>query len=389
MNGRVVHILEAMIGGTRRHLLDLLQGLPGWDQQAIISLGREPLQSQRFEGPAGRPIPVHIVSMQREIAPLSDARALMHIIELLRHIQPDIVHCHSAKAGILGRAAAVVAGVPTRIYTPHALPLFPCLPPFRRALYLALERLAGRWTTRLVAVSESEAQDARNARVVADDRIVVIPNGIQISAVAGRVTALSHPERSRDRRQARLALDLPPDRPMVLCVAHLRPQKAPGAWLHMATHVLSDAPGALFVWVGGGELERQFLGECQMLPAGSVRYVGSQDDPGPYYRAADIFALSSRWEGCPYALLEAMSWGLPCVATDVAGSRDAIRSGCNGILCPVDAPADMARAILSIMQAPSSLDLGMHAVETVREQYSMASFLEGHNRLYSELMGHV
>lgn len=376
---RVVHIAEAFTGGVARHILELLHNLKGWDQSAIISLQRD-ARSERsmaeLEDLRQAGIPVAISAMKRELSPGSDLVALFRIQSLLEETRPAIVHCHSAKAGFLGRAAAFRAGVPARIYSPHALPFHPFMPPARRYLFRTLERLAGRWTTQVVAVSPSEAEEIKEAGLVPRQRLRLIPNGVEI------------PERKYSQAEARRKLNIPTDRPIVLCVAHLRPQKAPIDWVNMAQAVSVRRPDAYFLWVGGGELHRPFSQACKArLKPGSYLHLGHQRDPGLAYQAADVFALSSLWEGMPYALLDAMAWGIPCAVTAAAGCRDAIADGQNGLLAAPGDPAGLAAQVTALLaDTRRAAAFGAAAQQTVRRDYTLESFLAGHDQLYEDAL---
>ena len=373
--GRILHVLEAFIGGTARHLVDLLTGLPDWEQAAVVSM-REPRLASRIQRLRDAGIRVDVAPMRRAPAPGEDWRALVYLIRLMREQRPDIVHCHSAKAGILGRAAAAAAGVPIRIYSPHALPFHPFIPVSQRLFYWTLEWLAARFTTAMVAVSPSEGRAIEAARLAPPARVFVVPNGVRL------------PVKTLDRLEARRALGIPLDRPVALCVALLRSQKAPLDWVTMAADVRRSRPDAFFAWVGDGDMERGFLAAAErVLAPGSFRYLGYRADASQAYAAADIFTLASLWEGCPYVLLDAMARGIPCAVTSVAGSQDIIHHGDNGLLSPPGRPSDLANSVLRLLNDVGfAAGIGRRGCETIETEYSLEQCLAGHRRMYSELL---
>lgn len=367
--------MEAFVGGTARHLVDLTCGLEGWDHSVIVSLRREPRMVQSLNRLRKAGVRVEVVPMSRQISPLADWWAFQKIVSLLREIRPDIVHCHSAKGGFLGRAAGHVAQIPVRLYTPHALPFHSGISPVQSLVYGALERLASRWTTGLIAVSPSEAEAVLDAKLIDPSRVRVIPNGVAI------------PTLPRDKAMARRYLNIPVDRPLVVCIAHLRPQKAPLDWLAMARRALQDRPDCLFAWIGDGPLEKELLREARTLGS-SFLYLGYQADPSWALQAADVFTLASLWEGCPYVLLDAMAWKIPCAVTAVAGCRDAIQNGVNGLLSPPGEPEKLARNVLQFLNNPvMAHEMGCRAYETVQQHFSFETFLVGHDRVYREMIG--
>ena len=372
--GRIVHILEAFTGGTRRHLTELLTGLPQWDQSAIVSTGRDkraPAAAGRLREAGHR---IDVIPMRRQAAPLADARALLRIIALLREQRPEIIHCHSAKAGILGRVAGVAAGVPIRIYSPHSLPFHSGMPAAEQAIYRTIERFGGFLSTAIVAVSPTEAREIRRARLITAGRLRMIPNGVVI------------PTGPREREESRRRLRLRKDGPLIVCVAHLRAQKAPLDWIRMAAAVRHGFPDAHFLWVGDGELKDQALAAASRSLGSAFHYIDYLADPGAAYQAADAFAMASLWEGFPYALLEAMSWGLPCAVTAVAGCQDIVQHGQNGLLSPPADPEALVGSVSRLLAAPDDARrMGENGQRLVARDYTLSQFLERYDRLYREL----
>ena len=379
--GRIVHVLEAFTGGTARHLDLLLRLIQGWDQSAIVSVGREARAIEGVERLRAAGSIIRVVPMRRGPSPVADMIALFRIFSILREIRPDIVHCHSAKAGFLGRAAARLAGVPASIYTPHALPFHERMSAPEALIYRTLERVTGRWTSRIVAVSATEFEQVERARLVSRDRITLIPNGVPLTD--------SIPESPATRLAARAALGIPAEKRVVVCVAHLRPQKAPLDWVRMAGQVFRQIPESFFVWAGDGEMEHEFLAALrQALPDGTYSYQGYLEHTRPVLEAADCLAMASLWEGCSYVLLDAMAMGLPCAVTAVAGCRDAIVDGQNGTISPPGDPASLASSVIRVLSNPSAArEMGQAARRTIQEQYNIEQFVEKHQRMYEEVVG--
>ena len=256
----------------------------------------------------------------------------------LRRVRADVVHAHLPLSGAVARLAGRAAGVPV-VYTEHNV-----VEP-----YHPLTRLASRATwalqDRVLAVSPDVARSARRhgGRRVP---VQVVTNGIDTDRF----------DRQRvDGGACRRALGVPPGALVVGAVAGFRRQKRLDVWLEAARRVRAEVPGAHFVLVGDGELRpdvERAVAEHGL--GGAVRLVGVQDDVRPYLAAMDVFMVSSEYEGLPLAPLEAMSMGVPVVATDVAGVRGVVRPGEVGALVPFGGgAAGLASAVVGLARDPA------------------------------------
>ncbi len=342
---RIAQVVEAFQGGCQRHVLGLLTGLDRqrFAQTAIVSWGREPGILEEIAEATGGAAEAVPWPVGRPLRLRSDWRAYRFLVRLFREHDFDIIHCHSAKAGFLGRIAArgLRAAV---LYTPHCLPFMMDAPGVVRALYRWLERYAGRFTDRLVAVSPSEAAIAAAARLVAHDRIVTIENGINPRAVATEVDA--------SRKREELGISTHPR--VVLSVGALRRQKGHRALVQAAAATANLLPEAVFLIAGEGELRSELEALARRLRVGSrVRFLGRRTDVAELLAIADVFVMSSLWEAGPYALLEAMAAGVPAVGTCIPGIVDWITEGRTGYLAEPGRPASLARALAAALSDPS------------------------------------
>src|SRR5215212_2063389 len=356
---RILHVVEATIGGVRAHVQVVATGL---DQRRFQSVVACPLLRENAHGDdqfvnnlTSVGIPIVPVAMRRSISPLVDMAALWRLIGVLQSQRFDIIHLHSSKAGFLGRLAARIAGGNAAVvYSPHALAFLGNQSLAKRQLYLALERLAGHLCDRIIAVSASERQIIAQAGLISPDRIVQIENGI---------LPISLPA-SFDRSAMRRALGQSGDAPLIGTVARLSNQKNPRLFLEAAVQVLRDQPAARFVWCGGGELRAAVSAYARELGIeAACCFLGHRNDAHQVLAALDYFWLTSDYEGLPLAPLEAMALHVPVIATDVVGTRDILASGA-GLLVPRgDAPA-LAQATIRLANAPeraAALGLAGHA----------------------------
>lgn len=278
---------------------------------------------------------------------------------LVRAVRPDLVHLHSAKAGLAGRLA-VRGRVPT-VFQPHAWS-FDAVGGATASGARAWERYAARWADRVLCVSDAERHAGEQAGVGA--RWAVVRNGVDLA----RFTPAA------DRGAVRAALpalsDAGPGTPLVVCVGRLCPQKGQDVLLRAWPAVAAAVPEARLVLVGDGPDRRRLLLDA---PPG-VLLAGAARDTVPWYRAADVVVLPSRWEGMALAPLEAMACGRPVVATHVSGAHEALHpADADGCVVPVDDAAALSAALLRLLADRTLLTAAsLRALARARERHDVA-----------------
>ncbi|MBI3493688.1 MAG: glycosyltransferase [Acidobacteria bacterium] len=262
--------------------------------------------------------------LQRPISPWADVRATVALYGAMREFRPHVLHTHMAKAGLLGRVAAVFFNVThpsTRVrlvhtYHGHVLDGYFSGPTTQ--VFIALERLLAKATDHLIAVSSRVRDDLLHRyHIGAPGRFTVVSLGLDLDQFA----AID----DRQRADARRALDIPAGVPVVTTVGRLTAIKNHALFLDMARPVATRRPDTVFLIVGDGDLREQIAADARALNlADRVRLLGWRRDLTTIYGATDVFAITSKNEGTPVALIEAMASGVPGVATDVGGVRDVI-----------------------------------------------------------------
>lgn len=375
---RIAQVMEAVAGGTQRHLLDLALGLDParFEQHLVVSLERSRQFVEYIPALAAREVSVTELPMHRQISPRADWRSLSGLTQMLRNLQPQIVHGHSAKGGFLARLAARRAGVPHTIYTPHVVPFQANVSGLRRRLYLALERYAARATDFIVAVSASERQAVMTAGLAPPSVVVLIRNGIP----AADYSLLE----GFTRQQIRRELGADEDSTLIGAVGELRPQKGYDI-LIKATRLLIRAGRRVRVVIAGdgplqGKLRRMI---ARLRLSDVVVLLGHRDDVPRLLGALDLFVMPSLYEGCPYGLLEAMATAVPVVATAVPGIMDIIQPRETGWLVP---PGDPEGLAVQIAQALACYDhsqvMAWAARRLVEEEYDRDRMLRQTAQLY-------
>ncbi|MFI6011234.1 glycosyltransferase [Streptomyces sp. NPDC051243] len=287
------------------------------------------------------------------------------LARLVRDVRPDLVHAHSAKAGLAARLA-VHGRLPT-VFQPHAWS-FEAADGVVARLALGWERFGARWATRVLCVSEAERRTGERYGIAASWRVV--PNGVD--------TGTFHPEGDSARSAAG---------PLVVCVGRLCRQKGQDVLLRAWPEVVRRVAGARLVLVGDGPAARSLR---RGAPA-SVEFAGAASDAAPWYRAADVVVLPSRWEGMALAPLEAMACARPVVVTDVDGARESLppshRPSC---LVPPEDPGALARALTALLRdEPLRAALGAQGRAHVLAAHDLRHTTDAVTGVYRELLGVV
>jgi glycosyltransferase involved in cell wall biosynthesis len=283
-----------------------------------------------------------VPELRSEIVPRLEGRALRGIEVLLRADPPDIVHTHSAKAGVLGRIAAHRVGAARIVHTYHGFPFHEFQSASRRNSYVAIERRLGRITDMAIGVGSATASEAVRRRLIAPERIRTI--GVAVDESAPRLTINS-------RAAARAVLGIPQGVKVVGCVGRICYQKAPEHFVDALAQLAR--PDVLGLWIGDGPLGSEMRRQVDALDGNPrILFVGERADVPTLLPALDVFALPSRYEGLPVAVVEAMMCGVPVVATAVNAMADAVIPGRTGVLVPPQRPDLLAGAIAYLLDHP-------------------------------------
>ena len=375
---KVLEMLEATTGGTRRHLNDLVANLDPrrFEVAVLCSTRRDRTFGSDVERMRRAGTKVIIVPMVRAISPVRDFFCLCAITTHLRKNRYDIVHTHSSKAGFLGRLAVRLAHLQCVIHTPHVFSFQMQVRTPARLLFHRLERFAAKYTRAFICLYHAQMEAARTLNLAETTAVFLVPNGISDAAF--------HLESREQALAYRHALGLAEDEIAIGHVGRFVPQKGQDVLVKAMKTVAQAVPRARLIMLGDGpDLERirqlirstQLDSRCAILPP--------CEDPRPFYSSMDILALPSRWEGMPYVLLEAMAAVKPVVASSVGGIPEVIENGRNGLLVPPgDATALAAALVRLATDAQLRTDLGSAARNTVHSGFRLAEMIERIERIY-------
>jgi glycosyltransferase involved in cell wall biosynthesis len=319
---------------------------------------------------------VTIPTLFRSIDPTRDVRAYRALRRLFRTTRPDIVHTHSSKAGFLGRLAARRERVPAVIHTVHGWSFHDYMPSRNRAMFVGVERLAARWTDRIVTVSELDRSKGLAAGIGSVDVYSVIHEVNDLEPFFG---AADLPAASRER------LGLPPGAPVVGTIGRLSDQKDPGTFVHTAAAVAAQVPEACFVMVGHGPMRGQI--ERLVADVGlSDRFLftGVRTDVPTILRSFDVFLLTSLWEGMPLVIPQAMACRVPVVASSADGNRELIRDGHNGLLARPRSPDEFGRSVVRLLRERGLRDRIVERGAATAQDFTLARTIPQLESLYLE-----
>jgi glycosyltransferase involved in cell wall biosynthesis len=367
-------------GGAQRNTLYTVKNLDQSRFEAGLAWGPGDLLDREVSAMAHverLPVP----DLVRQIAPKRDLRALDQLRCAIRTFDPHIVHTHSSKAGIIGRLAARLEGVRVVVHSIHGFGFTPLQPLPLRAAFLAVEKLASRWTDHFIAVSERNLRLGVELGLFTNDEVSLIRSGIELDRFCTPAGAVA----------ARRRLGVPDHVAIVTQIGNFKPQKAPLDFVAVAARVARSREDVRFVMVGDGGLRSQAEKLARRLGvAEKVLFCGWWDDIPGLLAATTVSVLTSRHEGLPRAVVESLAAGVPVVATAVDGTVEVVRHGINGLLAPAGDVAGLADGVSLLLSSPETLarmvasaPLGLGDFDIglmVRQQEELYRCLTGRNR---------
>lgn len=368
------------VGGPAVHAILLTAGLdPGRFDQLLVT-GREgPREGNMLELAAAKGVaPLLIPELRRELSPWEDAVAAWRLYRLFRTWRPDIVETHTAKAGMLGRVAARLAGVPVVLHTFHGHVFHSYFGRVVTRCYLQVERALARCTTRILVLGQRQRAELLGYGIGGPEQMVTVPLVLELEPFF-RSQAL--------RGQLRAELGIDPARPAAGIVGRLAPIKAHEVFLAAAAAVHRQLPDADFLVVGDGERRAALEALSAARGLGHVvRFLGWRRDLARVYADLDVVALCSLNEGLPSSILEAMASAKPVVATDVGEVPTLVEDGQTGFLVPARDPVALADR-LGLLLRDRSLAARMGAAARAACVPYGTQALRRMSNLYEELAG--
>lgn len=336
---KIVHIITKLeLGGAQINTIYTFKNLDKNNFEVFLLSGEKGILAEKVKS---TPNFIVIKDLIRNINPMKDLRALWNIRKVLKMVKPEIVHTHSSKAGILGRIAAFLAGVPVTIHSVHGFSFSPSQSFFIRSLYIIAEKAVSKLTDHFVFVSRQDIEIAKKKKLIRKGHSM-IRSGFPMKS-------FTKPEQDMTRLKNHFKIT----KDNIVCgiIAPFKPQKGLFHLLKIAKRVIKAEPRTVFIIAGDGDLRVRIVEQLERM--------GIRENfrlPGfisPIAAVIDIFDIgisTALWEGLPQSLVQIRIKGKPVVASDIPGNREVIIDGKNGFLVDVLDYSQFAEKILELIK---------------------------------------
>jgi glycosyltransferase involved in cell wall biosynthesis len=370
---KVMQIIARMnVGGPAVLVADLMRNFNPKLVNAVLVTGYcDENESDYLDEVAKDVKAVRVPGLGRSISPLRDVNAFFLLIKEIRKFKPDVIHTHTAKAGVLGRVAGLIAAPSAkRVHTFHGHLLHGYFSKSKTQLVVFVEKFLAVITFRLIAIGNSVKKDLVDAKIGTDSKYEVVFPGLQ-------------PLKTYAKKEANKSLGLEPDKTYLVFVGRLTQIKRPDRLLEIARYLKANQPNSQILIAGAGELLKtiEVVSASEDLP---MTFLGWRNDIDLILSAGDIAILCSDNEGIPLTLIQASQAGLPIVSTDVGSVRDIVIDGVTGFLTEVSSEG-LIQGITRLLEEPNLRHtFGKAGEQRAKDFFSSHSMVEHHQRLYSQ-----
>jgi len=372
---RICHVItKPELGGAQLSTLNLILNLPKDKYQ--ISVITSPCGILKREFKSLENVTSYFSPfLTRSLNPIVDILALIHIFTIYRRNRFKIIHTHSSKAGIIGRWAALFTRTPVILHTVHGWPFNDYQPVLAKRFYIFLERVTAVFTTKIICVSKKDIETGLKYKIAPREKFVLIKYGIPLHR-------FKNP--GCDKAGKKRELGINNDDPVIGMISCLKPQKSPLDYINACIDVHGKMPGINFLLVGDGVLRKRCKSELsKSLMNGRFIFTGWRRDISEVLDIIDIVVLTSKWEGLPVAVIEALSKGKPVVATDTGGIRELVKDGVTGYITRPGEYRDTADRILSMLKDRSSvIRMGEEASKSIDGSFDISVMAYDMDNLY-------
>ena len=384
---RIIHIITRLIlGGAQENTLITCRLLAQRGHDVVLitgpALGPE---GELFTQTVDQGYKTYVVSeMRREIAPVKDCLAYMKLKALIQGFQPDIVHTHSAKAGILGRRAAYHASWrkrPAIVHGVHGLSFHPYQNALLNRLYISLERQAARWTDHFVTVADAMTTQSQAVGIGVDTPYTTAYSAIDEAAFVRDISAA-------DKQAFRDQYNIPQDAVVLVTVARLFTLKGHDYIIQSARTLAKQHPNAIWLFVGNGKLARQYGREIEAAGLSSqFRFTGLlQPDQIPLaIQASDMLVHCSLREGLARTLPQAMLCSRPAISFDVDGAREVVNDQTGRLIEPKNVEQLIEACSELIQDGTLRERLGKNGLALVRDKFAPDTMVDTIEKVYESL----
>jgi glycosyltransferase involved in cell wall biosynthesis len=372
---RIMQIIARMnVGGPAVIVAELMRGLDPMRFQVILVTGNCADDEADYQFEVAQEIPaVRIDSLGRSVSLSGDIQSFFRMLKLIREFKPHIIHTHTAKAGVLGRVASLIAYPRAkRIHTFHGHLLHGYFAPWKTKLVIYIERFLASISSVLIAIGNQVKDDLLLVKIGKIEKHSVIFPGL------GELV-------TQNQFSARSDLGIEQDRTYLVFVGRLTQIKRPDRLIEIARHLRKNYPKVELLVAGAGEkfLEIQELARQESLP---IIFLGWRNDIGRVLSASDVAILSSDNEGIPLTLIQASQAGLPIVSTNVGSVGDIVKNSETGILTEVNSNS-LIFAIDELLSDPAKVaGFGQAGKERAEALFTLQGMINAHENLYSQVI---
>ncbi|MFD1359100.1 glycosyltransferase family 4 protein [Fictibacillus halophilus] len=358
-------ITKSEWGGAQSHLYELVKDLKSRKHVPVVIVGEDGELKERLEK-----INVRVIilkSLIREVRPIKDVISIIKLKSFIKRINPDLIHLHSSKAGLIGRISGRLVRKPI-IFTAHGWAFTEGTSSSKRGIYILVERFVGGFTDKIICVSEFDRQIAIKNNVAPEGRLITVHNGVE------NIKSITHKKKSPNNIV-----------PKIIMVARFSPQKD----YKTLVEALSKVEGKYEVLlVGEGELlseTQSYVRELNLTD--KVHFLGMRKDIPELLDSSDIFVLSTNYEGLPLSIIEAMSKKLPVIATDVGGVSELIEQNLTGILVKNRDANGLAENIDFLIKNPKKrVEMGNAGFQKYSTEFSLQNMLTKTHEIYTNIL---
>ncbi len=376
-------ITQGERGGAQEYVLRLASSLPKEQYEVTVACGPDGAEPYNLlkQAQAQSLKTVELKWLRRDILPYQDIRALVELVAFLGRQKFDVTHFVSTKAGVLGRMAARLTLRPAIVYTVQGFVFNELLSPRKKLAYTWVERIGGWLGHYLITVAKNEEEQALKLRIGRSSKIKTIANGIEVAKIP-------QADLTAEREHWRKHFGLAANAPVIGTIANFYPPKGLPVLIEAAALLKTRLPHARFVVIGDGELRPHLekLIETHALQEQMI-LAGKHSEAYKVLPLFDVFALPSIKEGLPFALLEAMTAGLPCVASEIGGIPDVIHPEQTGLLMPPARPEILAEKLVYLLENEAERKrLGQAAREKALNEFDYSIMVSQTEQVYQSLL---
>ena len=367
-------IARMNVGGPAVIVAELMRGLDSAKFQVVLVTGFCADDEADYLDEVAQDIPVTRISgLGRSVSAIDDIKSLFTLIRLIREYKPDIIHTHTAKAGVLGRVAGLIACPSAkRVHTYHGHLLHGYFTAWKTQIIIAIEKLLATFSAALIAIGNQVRDDLLAVRIGKVKKYSVVFPGLDKLV-------------SQSKSSAKAELRLEQDKTYIVFVGRLTQIKRPDRLIEIARHLKVKHPLVGLLIAGAGEkfVEIQELAKKESLP---IVFLGWRNDIGRILSASDIALLCSDNEGIPLTLIQASQAGLPIVSTNVGSVGEIVKDSQTGILTEVNSNS-LIHAIDDLLSNPEKMArFGQAGKERAEELFSLQGMINAHEYLYSQVI---